>query len=91
MGPYITLAIGQTLPSLLAVEAGEPYAAAVPPDVRSAERFRVVGDDTDQVIDVILEWRKLGSEDWQSEADFALTATDDTPLADSDGQLIVEY
>ena len=67
-GPHIALAIGETLPALLAVEAGDAYAAALPPDVLDTDRFRVVGDDTGRVIDVILEWRKLGSEDWQAEA-----------------------
>lgn len=61
-GPYITLAIGQTLPSLLAVEAGDAYADALPPALFNPATWRVAGDETDEIAYAVVEISVNGAE-----------------------------
>lgn len=64
-GPYIALAQGVSLPALLAVEAGDILAAPVPPEAFDPASFRVVGDQTDDIKSILLEWSLNGAA-WQS-------------------------
>lgn len=65
----IVVADGGVYPAIAPVSSGDPISAAFPATSLDTANYAVVGDDSDEVIEVILEWRRTRdgiTEDWQS-------------------------